>query len=522
MTDASTWQLPAADYVPHVQPLQIIAPRAGLTNTNVYYQAYPGIPYTRPVGVLGGAWPVEYKLLAFPAGMTVGEHHGDLLYGVISWPSPGTPGTYNVTLQVTDQEGTVEQVAWSILVTTANTIFVDTVNGHPSPNNGGTGAGTLANPFKSMNDWYAGTSGSGAATRFDTTYRGYHIYYRRGTYQNDAFTDGNGICEMQDKPLIHMAYPGETVTFDFQTSPSSTWGPSGGVSNVAICGITFHGAPNSASNSNENLRVDSGGTDLLFYNNTWTAPALAAISGTNPACLMISSNTQNLRYVLLKGNTIQGNNGYDFFLGYNTQFGVAEENSFSGCSDNGIYLKIGNSDWTIRNNIYFSGANTGDLVSTDAYTPASASIEVCYNLVKTTGSGWLIGLTASSPEGSLWSYRNTWIVSQQTIQSVTASSMTVINDVVQYKNSGADSHGWLSVGGGTFTSFSASGEECVGTATYTDSNGNLMGAFSSYVGTRGYQVVSGSSPTTTSQTATSTSGGESLLSFSLWRFPLFQ
>src|SRR5689334_3733291 len=81
----SAWQLAAGHYETAKIPLEIIAPRAGLTTANRYYKTYPGIAYRVPVVVLGGAFPFKFELLTAPSGMTIGQYDGDTDYGVINW-----------------------------------------------------------------------------------------------------------------------------------------------------------------------------------------------------------------------------------------------------------------------------------------------------------------------------------------------------------------------------------------------------------------------------------------------------
>lgn len=485
-----SWQLAAGHFVPHVQTIQMVAPRTGIGAHHAYTQWYPGIPYELPLSVLGGSWTFQYELTSGPTGMAVGQHLGDTNFGLIYWASP-VAGTYSCSVTITDQEGNTTTASWTLVVGTANHIFIDPVGGHASSANGGTGTGSISSPFLTFNDMYAGTTGGTASgTRFDTTYRNYTVWYRAGTTTVNGFADSNGGVEMGDKPTIHIAYPGEAVTLDFNTH-NCCWEM--GSSDVCIIGFNFPNIPGNSVASgllSNCIRTDSGGTDHLYYNNTLQTPTTTANSGANPAWLMIDQNGSALtQYVAIVGNTVEGNNGFDVFLFYNTQYTVVENNALSNIADLAFYFKIGNENASVRNNTMLTG-NTGSLLSTDAYNNpfASNSIEVSFNKVITSGNGWLVGLTPNAPETNLWSIRNTWVVNSQQIQNVTAS-MTVIDDAVEYSNASANSHGWIS-SGGTFASFVASGEECVGhSISAVDSSGNLMGAYLTYIGTRGAQIA---------------------------------
>ena len=51
--------------------LEIIQPKAGLSTTNRFYKAYPGLEYNVRMAVIGGAYPYIYSLTTAPNGMTI-------------------------------------------------------------------------------------------------------------------------------------------------------------------------------------------------------------------------------------------------------------------------------------------------------------------------------------------------------------------------------------------------------------------------------------------------------------------
>lgn len=84
-----------------IQPIEIIAPRAGLDIGNRYYKAYPGLRYEVPIAVIGGTFPNTYSLISGPSGMSI-----DASTGVLSWPNPTTTGSpHTVTVRATDAAG---------------------------------------------------------------------------------------------------------------------------------------------------------------------------------------------------------------------------------------------------------------------------------------------------------------------------------------------------------------------------------------------------------------------------------
>ncbi|MFZ5472115.1 MAG: right-handed parallel beta-helix repeat-containing protein [Myxococcota bacterium] len=201
-------------------PLEIIHPRPNLTTANRAYKAYPGIEYNIRAGVIGGAYPFAYSLTTAPSGMTVNPATGEVV-----WPNPTTTGSpHSVTLRVQDQEGATATVSWTVTVTTTGFRFVDAVNGSVSTFLGGTGTGTIDNPWRSLRDVYQGnTQGTGGLS----AYLNELIYFRGGTYLLDSYIEdataiysGRSPWRGDFKPIVWLEYPGESVTFDFQRVPA--------------------------------------------------------------------------------------------------------------------------------------------------------------------------------------------------------------------------------------------------------------------------------------------------------------
>lgn len=470
-----SWQLLPGHYETAKIPLEIIAPRAGLSTTNRYYKQYPGIAYRVPVLVLGGAWPFKYELTAAPSGMTIGSTYGSTDYGVINWSNPVTSGSpFSITVKVTDQQGNTATVSYTLTVTTSGFLFLDSVNGNNA------NAGTLASPKATIDGWYKGA-------KYDATYQDYFIYYRAGSYSTatDA-TEGGPVYRMpmmDVKPKVHIAYPGETVN---QNAASGEWSfYSNSTGNVWFSGMSF--ASPSFNGGDRNVLIETSQPDHMFFENNFAAPTVAGVNGQNPALVMLSNGASVSSYIGFVRNVIYGTNNHDVVLGYSTNKFVFEGNTISGNdTGHGFYAKVKNSNWSVRANVGLS-SNAAELVQVDGYD-TSNNIEVCWNNYKSTGNGWLWGLTAVTALGNIWSYRNTWQIAQHTLSNVTISSLSFANDVCKFTNGSANSHGIVS--SGTITSGSYSGEECVGTGEYVDTSGALIGSYrTSYLGTRGWEVA---------------------------------
>jgi hypothetical protein len=477
------WQLPPGHFVPAKLALKIIAPFAGLDTRNRYYKAYPGIPYRVPIVVLGGAWPFKYELTSAPSGMTVGSTLGSADYGVIDWQAPtASASSTSVTLRVTDQSGTSATVTWSISVTTSGFLFVDAANGSDS------NAGTIAAPLRTIAGWYGGAT---YGAKSDASHANDFVYYRTGTYSTStAFLEAAGTgqrmpCVSGNKPKVHLAYPGEKAVLD--TTSGSFIFYSDDAVGYWFSGFTATGM--GAGGDFKWVEWDSGPSDIVFFDNQFDVPVDTGVTGSNPALLMSRSNAPAISTrVAFVNNTTQGTNGHDVFLGYDTADCVFERNTINGSTDpgNGFYAKIDNADWTVRNNTGLS-ANSTPLVAIDGYSTSNA-IEICWNDYASAGNGILLGLTPNHAVGSVWAYRNTWQIANQAATNLTVTDLEVSDDVVQYTNASANSHGWIDSSANVTATFT--GEECVGSGKkYVDSSGNLVAPYAAACrGTRGHEV----------------------------------
>lgn len=191
-------QLPAANYtVSEAIPLSFVncqasSSAADTTNcgTNaIHRNAYTGVAYDIPVGVHGGAFPYGFELTSAPSGMTIGENYSASdpsdSYGRITWATP-TAGNHTITVQVTDQEGTVITSTWTLVVGTANWVFVD--------GSAGTGGdGSIGSPYDSLDDVLTGHAGE-------------LCYIRAST-----LTLTSNFQLNTDTPVALIGYPSETA-----------------------------------------------------------------------------------------------------------------------------------------------------------------------------------------------------------------------------------------------------------------------------------------------------------------------
>lgn len=213
---AGAWRLAAGHYVSAKMPMVLNHPRPdGETETwerhrKAYYDGVNSVQYRVPVEIQGGAAPFYFELLDGPSGMAIGQQYGDANYGIVTWTPSGNVTNDPVQVRITDQDLNVVVADWTVTTSssTADFIFVDSAAADNS------GSGAIGSPLKNTRGWYKDNQA-------DTTFSGRIVYYRGGThtwYLDPASNvPGNGILQDTNKPLVHLGYPGETVSWDFSS-----------------------------------------------------------------------------------------------------------------------------------------------------------------------------------------------------------------------------------------------------------------------------------------------------------------
>lgn len=456
--------------------LEIIQPRAGLSTTNRFYKAYPGIEYNVRLAVIGGDYPYTFSLTTAPSGMTINATTGE-----ITWSNPTTVGSpHTVTAQVVDRgtsgggEGTggaSTTVTWTVTVTTSGFLFIDAVNGNDSVAHGGTGTGTLANPFRTIYDWYNGTTG-------DSTYTTNFVYYRTGTY-----TLGGSIPRTADspgywtqlataKPLVHLAYPGESPVWDWEFA--NTFNIYANISNVYFDGLTI------TNIIRWGLICDSGGSHNTFRRLTlYDLDSTGFPSNLNQSFLF-ASHGANGSYWSFQDNTM-----YTATVGtgiklYGVRYYLVEDNliySMTGSSE-GIANKTDLGYGFIRHNVVH---DVQRLFSSDHYTPVG-NLEFSYNNGYSGSSYVFHAGDNSGGTGPVYILRNTFQGSAVEIVGSNTGPYDFTKNVVQNATGIV-----LNGNPGTLSN------NLTGASGLVDATGYLTGANrTTYLGTRGWELGGGS------------------------------
>lgn len=461
-------------------PLEIIQPQEGLDTKNRFYKAYPGLEYNIRISVIGGSYPFTHELVTCPTGMTIDTNTGEIL-----WPDPTIKGSpHSVSVKVADQEGSIDTVSWNITVTESGFKFLDTINGK-SVEAGG--MGTLENPWKSIADMYEGKDYS---SKNKNSYANNFLYFKNGAYNiGDAFLedvagDGTGRLPVTgyNKPLVWLAYPGQTPVLDLGAGYISIYS---GSNNVYFDGFII----NNMTNFYRKGIVIEPGNNIVLRRNTFHNLSEGGVGGSNnQSAIMIGRGTPG-SYI-----SFQDNDFYDIrhgyaIIAYTTNKVLVENNilhNFSGGTP-GIGPKESSKMWFIRaNKIY-------DMIETRAIWLNNSGDntedqEVSYNLVNTPSTEAALHVNQQNPAytGKAYIFRNTFIGNVQFLNVKSKNGPFYVYNNVIVNKKGID---YVSC---SMPSQIVKKDNLFGSSAdgIVDSNGNLTSGYKSYLGTHGYQLGS--------------------------------
>jgi hypothetical protein len=468
-------------------PLEILQPKAGLTTTNRFYKAYPGLEYNVRMGVIGGLWPFNHQLTTAPSGMTINAFTGE-----IAWASPPASGTpYSVTATVTDAENTVQTVSWTVLVTTAGFIFVDAVNGTASTAGG---AGTVGNPWKTLKDVYGGDT--------DAAFRANHrvgefVYWRSGTYNMDAHIISNGsdgleiLIRNRTKPMVWLGYPNDTKpVFNMAAAHLYFEGSDGG--NIYLDGLDVR-APNARGMG---IKIASSNNNVVFRRNKFSG-IVGGVPGGNNALVFINLWGTGQNYVFQDNEFTDVDRGYGI-LNYRTT-GVLFENNYchaigavnGNLDSHAVGMKILSRRWDVRDNLFRNngGYSIWEYYGNNGIPLQSGTNEISYNVIEE--SGGTVGLnTRQNAEGdAIYVHRNTILANlEQGRVDATNGPFYWYQNVIVNSSVAPDKmlKGAISAPERLIIENNLTGTAADG---ITDAQGNLTAAYAEFNGTRGHQVV---------------------------------
>lgn len=462
-------------------PLRILNIKASGTGspatTSAYriYRAYPGIPYTIPVGAAGGKYPYVYSLSGEPSGMTINAKTG-----VVTWTNPQTSDA-NITVRVTDADNDYVESAWGVTVGTSGFLFVD-------DSTDASGTGTISDPYDSIQDIL--DLGSGAVDSI--------VYYRAGTYNVPIHnpyrsTPGAWGCNLQSRAHAWIGYPGETATLNMRGANASNAG----------WFETHTGTPSQVEVWLENLTIQSpvewgmrhsvGGHYLTFFKlifDNLVGSSIASNTGS-----LFSQHYGDIYYTYIVDSTFSDfEEAHGIGSIYDTTDILIERNLFNVKTGLGSAIAIkAHCDYaTIRGN-KFASVNSSYADANNGLFNDSDHIEIYNNFSDGGNEYFNVEPPPDENTRTLWLYKNTHkgrvYMRNLDYPDSCEGPWTIEANVFENSVSGWELH----------YSSAADGDQCVtsadnsgATSGLIDTDGKLLAQ--TYVGLRGWQLADGTTP----------------------------
>lgn len=400
------WKLPPGHFVPAKMPMRLVYPRPDNETASWarHRKAYPGLEYRIPVAIQGGAYPFRFQVISGPEGMAIGSTVWDPDYGILTWTPAESSGIYTVKVLVTDQEYNEVTVEFDVRVTTDGFIFLD-------PNVATSGTGTIDSPLKTFDDLHLGT-------RHDRTYSGKILYLRGGTHQLTGPEDSNGNFRISgdNKPLVWLGYPGETVAVD-ATRAVINMLDSGGGNDAFFGGFGLHNSRPDVANSRFFFFGGSNGQRATFFELDFRNLVRGTAGNDNPGAIVKFAGSYAENFTVIN-SSIQDYRAPMVGSMYQTRYAVIEGNrlgsSAIGSTHEGIFPKANSDFWSIRRNVSTDQQSFGTAAIHQLMGGVdSQRMEIAYNLIVTIdpSRGTAVRYNWSSgPRGyqsTTWVYRNT-------------------------------------------------------------------------------------------------------------------
>lgn len=239
------------------QTLTMIHPRppTELTFTSVWNKWVTNAPYKVYPSARGGCFPYIWSLVGAPSGMTISSQLTDnstyanrAAHGRITWATP-VAGDYVFTVVCVDQLGARVSQTVELNVDDDNAIWLDStgVDSH-------TRAGTKADPFAKIDNFYANSGGTLDAA--DTRFSGKLLIVRSGTYTIPRTPTLLIMQYGSNKPTSIVAYDTEAPVWD--CSSASLFGSaSAGSIRLEMIGMTFSGENEVDQDNTQQVHVTS-------------------------------------------------------------------------------------------------------------------------------------------------------------------------------------------------------------------------------------------------------------------------
>lgn len=376
-----------------------------LANGHKVFHYYPGLTGRFRIAVVGGVPPYVFSGSNLPAGMTVDDDTG-----AVVWTNPQT-GTYSdVVFGVEDTEASTDSVTIELTVTTTGFRFADIMNGDNSwDGTSPTFVSGTTGPWRDLVALHAGGDS--------------YVYLLNGTYSpqtdsggvpitaaatgvppasggNNIFDDRYQWRQSSSRPTCLMAYPGHTPIIDMGSDhtdvtvdgnpidPDSYYTPDGGYApylhlegqRIFLQGVTFR---NSHIKCLSLVRINQRG--VYVDGCTFTSHGFTqAIDSSNPGCIFAGTLSPLFSF----SDVLVGNYWSDMLKGPGILYSMEKPyiafnrvDQEEGAVTEGLAYKGGPSQWNDYRNYWeaVTQAIGGDM--------ALGYGEFWYSHMKQTGAG---------------------------------------------------------------------------------------------------------------------------------------
>ncbi len=415
------WRLPEGYYEPAKMPMVLVHPRPEAPDWSYARNAHPGLRWQIPIVVQGGAWPFHFEILdnGGAEGLSVGsdlarQTDGSFVlyrltpeYGTLWWDDP-KPGSYDLHLRVTDQEGNQLDVAFTLTVGTEGWVFVDAENGSDSQ-----GDGTIDHPFATLAPLYGEPS---PFAQYRAVLAG--LVPMEGNRPN-----GNLRIAEDRAPRIYVGWPGRDAVLEAFEGKIVLDSP-----DFYLANLEFRDALDYVPDADSYLHMITvwGHTNrFTMYDVQVTRFQGNAVNVDlgNSGVVMFTDNDGQRYHVAMVGNLFTGPGGIISSV-YSLRESVFERNVVrdaqlsiaDGSVWSLIYIKHDNEYITVRANDIWQD-NTWDLAQSALGMDQARLVEFCYNVLRTpydSGRHGALKLFTNSTatgyrwtdETPVWVYRN--------------------------------------------------------------------------------------------------------------------
>lgn len=487
----------------------------GMDGDSRLYRAYTGLTWTYRVGVIGGQYPYTFALTNAPAGMSIrnastgetcgiaetGRTHVDC--GTITWTSPAASAS-NITVTVTDADGSTEDETWSITVGTSGYRFLDAVSGVDS------GSGGIGAPWRTVAYAKANSSANDI------------WYFRTGTYGGSDMGADNGVSnsrkawEFSDTAgsAIWLEYPGDAAVLDLEAPDGATTGQY--YANLTIEGPVYMDGFEITNCQHFCLRFYASGSsakgpDLHNLTIHHTAAGWTEGSGSNQAPIMWEQAYPNQDYgTVLQNLTIYDSpdNGLKFY----SQNKMLLEDSYIHDVALAMELKSGITQFTVRANhmddmtdAVNAACIAGNMNSSSSGNTFSGEVawNLCTNVTSSGygtpggGAGYWGAIDANQDGGAsaFYVYRNTLVGRVLIEQPGTGDGpFAFTQNVIVNEDNAQSPYSYIYLLSSTDDSVVSDTNNLKAQAAtgVIDSSGKLTGSYrTTYLGTRGYEQGGG-------------------------------